>query len=91
MTREEILLTAKGYITKDRAATHGDAENNFATIAHYWNVYLKDKPLISSFDVAMMMALFKVARVQSNNSHIDSYIDACGYMAIAGELGAKCA
>ena len=31
-TRSEILDTAKEYITKDRAATHGDMENNFETI-----------------------------------------------------------
>lgn len=89
MNRSDILRTAEQYITKDRAATHGDAEDSFSTIAHYWNVYLKDKPHISAFDVAMMMALFKVARMQSNGKHLDNYVDLAGYCAIAGELATK--
>ena len=31
-TRTEILDTAKKYVTKDRAATHGDMESNLTTI-----------------------------------------------------------
>jgi hypothetical protein len=31
-TRTDILDTAKTYVTKDRAATHGDAENGFAVM-----------------------------------------------------------
>ena len=44
-TRTEILDTAKKYVTKDRAATHGDMESNLTTIAKLWSVYLETKEI----------------------------------------------
>ena len=38
--RAKVLDTAKGYVTKDRAADHGDMEDNFQRIAVYWNAHL---------------------------------------------------
>jgi hypothetical protein len=84
MNRSQILDTAKTYINKDRAATHGDMENNFETIARYWSVHL-DVP-IDAVDVAVMMNLLKVARIKSNPSHIDNWVDGAGYLACGGEL-----
>lgn len=86
MNRAEILDTAKEFITKDRQATHGSAEDNFGLIAAYWSAHLNKN--ITAHDVAVMMALFKLARMKSNPAHIDSAQDLCGYGAIAGELGA---
>jgi len=40
-TRSEILDTAKQYVTKDRAAQHGDMESNLTTIAKLWSVFLE--------------------------------------------------
>jgi hypothetical protein len=34
----------------------------------------------------MMMTLFKIARIKGNPTHVDSYVDAAGYLAIAGEI-----
>jgi hypothetical protein len=84
MNRSEILDTAKQYITQDRAATHGDAEQNFGVIARYWSIHL-DVP-ITAADVGVMMTLFKVARIKSNPTHLDSYMDGCGYLACSGEI-----
>jgi hypothetical protein len=86
VNRADILDTAKEYVTKDRAATHGDAERNFGLIAAYWSAHLD--AIVTSHDVAVMMALFKLARMKSNPAHIDSAQDLCGYAAIAGEIGA---
>ena len=85
MTRSEILDTAKDYINKDRAATHGDAEDNFTTIAEFWATYL-DLEWLDASDVAMMMVLFKAARFKNNPTHIDNTIDMAGYAALAGEI-----
>ena len=85
MNRSEILDTAKEYVTKDRAATHGDAESNFGLIAAYWSAHLNRN--ISPHDVAVMMTLFKLARARGNPSHVDNAIDAAGYSALAGEIG----
>ena len=85
MDRSQILDTAKEYVTKDRAATHGDAESNFGLIAAYWSAHLNRN--ISPHDVAVMMTLMKLARMKSNPAHADSAIDAAGYSALAGEIG----
>ena len=85
MNRSEILDTAKEYITKDRADTHGDAESNFGLIAAYWSAHLNRN--ISAHDVAVMMTLMKLARMKSNPAHVDSAVDAAGYSALAGEIG----
>tara|TARA_R110000868_G_C10928680_1_gene766193 strand:+ start:483 stop:752 length:270 start_codon:yes stop_codon:yes gene_type:complete len=84
MNRSQVLDTAKGCVTKDRAATHGNMEDNFATIAKYWSVHL-DIP-ITPVDVAVMMALLKAARIKTNEGHEDNWVDGAGYFACGGEL-----
>jgi len=88
-TRSSVLDTAKQYVTKDREATHGDMEDNFEAIAMLWEQYFSYEWSFSPTDVAMMMALLKIARLKSNKDNPDNYIDACGYMACAGELALK--
>lgn len=85
VTRAEILATASQYVTQDRAATHGDAENNFRRIAELWNAYM-DTDTITAIDVAVMLALLKVARIRSNPTHADNWIDIAGYAACGGEI-----
>ena len=84
MNRSEILDTAKQAVTVDRAATHGDAERNFGLIAAHWSAHL-DVP-VSALDVAVMMALLKLARIKSNPENADSFVDVCGYAACGGEI-----
>lgn len=89
MKRAEILDAATQAVTVDRAATHGRAEDNFAEIAGHWTWWLGDRltsPL-SAQDVAQMMVGFKQARAKGNPRHADSFVDLCGYAAIAGEMG----
>ena len=85
MKRADILATASEYVTKDRAATHGDAEDNFRRIAELWNAYLGADD-ITTIDVAVMLALLKVARIRSNPTHADNWIDIAGYAACGGEI-----
>lgn len=93
MTRADILDAAKACITVDRAATHGEAEDSFAWIAGHWNWWLQDKlepgASITPYDVAQMMVGFKQARAKGNPAFHDNAIDAVGYSALAGEIGAK--
>ena len=88
MNRSEILDTAKAYITVDRAAVHGNAENTFGEIAQAWNWWLGGRlsAPVTAYDVGMMMALFKLARAKGNPSHMDSIVDGAGYLALAGEM-----
>lgn len=93
MNRADILNTARDCVTRDRAATHGEAEDNFAWIAGHWNWWLQDKlepgASITPYDVAQMMVGFKQARAKGNPAFHDNAIDAVGYSALAGEIGAK--
>jgi hypothetical protein len=84
VTRADVLDTAKDYVTKDRAAEHGDMETNFSTIAQYWSVHLDAQ--ITPTDVAVMMNLLKVARIKSNPKSKDNWVDGAGYMACGGEI-----
>ena len=91
MTKEEILKKARDLITGDRNETHGDAFQNHAEIAEFWNIFLDKKlqPMasITAEDVALMMVLMKISRnSQGKKSNLDNFIDMCGYAAIAGEI-----
>ena len=87
MNRSDILSTAAEYVTKDRAATHGNVEDNFNRIAGLWSQYLNEE--IGTADVAAMMILLKVARIQSNPCHDDNWIDIAGYAACGGEIAGR--
>lgn len=90
MNRAEILRCVEGIICRDRQDTHGKPEDTFSLIADYWTVYLTQRfgcdSVLDPPDVAALMALFKVARMQVNPQHADNVLDGIGYLAIAGEL-----
>lgn len=86
MNRSETLDHVKEIITKDRQATHGEAENSFAAIASFWGLYLNRT--ITPAQVAEMMVLFKMARQMGNPHHADNLQDLIGYAAIAAEMRA---
>ncbi len=84
MTRAEILDNAKKCVCGQREQDYGSPEDNFGIIGQLWTAYLgKD---ISSVDVAMMMALLKIARIKSGTATDDSFVDLAGYAACGGEI-----
>jgi Domain of unknown function (DUF6378) len=88
MDRAEVLDTAKGYVTKDRNATHGEPEDSFGLIAELWSVTLRHKlaaPL-TGWEVAALMTQLKVARLILNPTNADNWIDGAGYLACGSEL-----
>jgi len=87
MTRNEILDTAKTLINNDRAATHGDAYKMHEVIAEMWSAILGVE--ISATQVALMMAALKLARASENPDHSDNWVDAAGYIALAGEMAGE--
>ena len=88
MTRAEILESASTITCQGREEEYGSPENNFGTIAQYWSTYTG--ALITAEDVACMMALLKIARIQSGKTKDDNYIDLAGYAACAGEIASVC-
>jgi len=85
---EWFLDEARKCITETRKDKYGHAERNFETISDLWNVYLGDrlKGNLSPNDIGVMMALMKIARIASGTQQTDSYVDAIGYLALAGEI-----
>ena len=92
MNREEILKTTIGIVMKDRNATHGNPEDNFASIAEYWSTFLQSKGLLTTDqwlkgdDVAAMMILQKVSRMAKSPEHPDHWVDTAGYAACGGQI-----
>jgi hypothetical protein len=82
--RAEILDTARHLITGDRQADYGDARENFEAIARLWSAYLGTS--VRASDVGALMTLFKLARHRTGNFKPDNYVDAAGYIALAGEV-----
>lgn len=83
MTRRECLETAEHMVNGDREHDYGTPEDNFKTIAGLWSAYLGKE--ISSLDVAMMMALMKIARIKAGTKP-DSFVDLAGYAACGAEI-----
>ena len=87
MKRKEILSKAEQCVNGQRDQDYGKIENNFQTIAELWSAYKGIQ--FSAIDVAMMMALLKVARIKNGGGTGDSFVDLAGYAACAGELAEK--
>lgn len=87
MKRLEILGKAGEVIAKDRNTTHGEPENSFGDIANLWGAYLDRH--FKQEDVAIMLALLKVARLKHNVSNEDNWLDAIGYFACGYEANYK--
>lgn len=84
MQRAKILQLASDAVTVDRAATHGDLEANFATIAAIWSLRIGVK--LTASDVALMMIDLKTTRAWGNRGHEDNWVDIAGYAACGGEV-----
>ncbi len=84
MKSSEILETARELIMGDRNKQNGAALTNHENIARLWTAYKKTP--FTPLDVAMMMALLKIARTQSGMHQDDDYIDGAGYISLAGEF-----
>ena len=84
MTRKEILSKEAECVTGQREQDYGSPEQNFQIIADLWSAYtgLSFEPV----DVAMMMALLKIARIKNGGGTGDSFVDLAGYAACGGEI-----
>lgn len=87
MTRSDILQKAEQCVCGRREQDYGSPEDNFQIIADLWTAY-KGAPF-NSEDVAMMMALLKIARIKSGTATEDSFVDLAGYAACGGEIAGK--
>jgi len=83
--RKRELLEAAIKTVADRGVPYGGVEDNFARIARLWKMHLLNRfgsaPALNSADVAMMMVLMKIARLENQPNHPDSWTDVAGYAA----------
>ena len=84
MKRQKIIEEATRLVSTDREKSYGNKKKNHTNIAKLWSAYL-DKD-VTPHDVAILMALLKIARTKLGDHTIDNYIDLVGYAAIAGEI-----
>ena len=84
---------AKDYLTNaidtiaERSKTHGHYDLTILRTSKLWSDYLERE--IDPMDVAICMALLKLARAMETRSHNDNFLDMVAYIAIAGELAVK--
>jgi hypothetical protein len=91
-TKADLLDAAK-LAVGDRGLNYGRPEDNFARIAAHWNAFLFNRGivasgggLVSASDVAIMCALLKIARLENDPGHHDSWVDLAGYAACGAEI-----
>lgn len=85
MTRSETLDKAKACVCGQRENEYGSPEDNFTAIAGFWSVYKGVE--FTANDVAMMMALLKIARIRTGTATDDSYVDLAGYYHLKSRSG----
>lgn len=85
-TRMETLKAAAKCVCGSREEDYGNPEDNFAVIAALWTAYTGTD--VTPKDVAMMMALLKIARAKVGDK-ADTYIDLAGYAACGAEISAR--
>lgn len=72
MNRLDTLKAAAECVCGSREEDYGSPEDNFAVIAALWTAYTGTD--VTPKDVAMMMALLKIARAKAG-SKPDTYVD----------------
>jgi hypothetical protein len=91
LTRAAVLEKARACVCGEREEDYGSPEDNFKTIAELWEAYLNKARTrgvnvrVEAKDVAVMMALLKIARIAAGGGKADSWIDLAGYAACGAE------
>ncbi|CAB4159655.1 hypothetical protein UFOVP716_18 [uncultured Caudovirales phage] len=86
MRASEVLLSATDIIG-DRGRVYGHPRINQTRIALRLQQMLEIP--VTDYQACLAMVEVKLARLQETPDHIDSYIDACAYLAIACELSTE--
>ena len=81
--RQQLLEEALGIVNGARNTSYGEAEDNFERIAAHWRVFFKNRfgvdVDITPGDVGLLMSLMKIARLEFDPFHKDSWVDLAGY------------
>ncbi len=85
INRGDVLEAAHSLVYGDRQGDYGPPHENFANIAQRWSQLLGVN--LEPWMVGVMMADLKIARIATaKKATPDTFVDICGYAALAGEL-----
>ena len=79
-----LLAEAAELAGGERSRQHGPARQTLGLTAELWSAYLGIDVQVA--DVALLMALLKIARARTGAPILDHFVDMAGYAGIAGEL-----
>jgi Domain of unknown function (DUF6378) len=85
--RGRTLEQARVLIEGQRAADYGPPELNHARIAAGWSEIFERT--VSPHQVALAMAWLKMCRLIHDETNVDSWVDAAGYIALGSELATR--
>lgn len=88
MNREECLKEAYNITNGARDKQYGKPEDCFNRIARLWGAYYGGI-VFTPEDVAVFLALLKIARIRNDATKEDSWIDLAGYAACGCECATK--
>ena len=84
MRAAKLLAEAAKLVGGERSRQHGPARQNLGLTAELWSAYLGVD--IQVADVALLVALLKIARARTGAPDVDHFRDLAGYAGLAGEL-----
>ena len=86
MKIKEVLDRTAQIVLVDRQKEYNQTSKTemHSRIAEAWSATLGR--MVTAHEVALCMVQLKVIRAACQPGHEDSYVDACGYMAIAAEI-----
>lgn len=87
LNRAELLKKAETCVCGHREQDYGSPEDSFDKIAKLWTAYRGEH--FNAVDVAMMMALLKIARISMGTATEDSFVDLAGYAACGAEIAGR--
>ena len=87
MQGTEIIEQAAKLVGGERNEQYGDIVDCHQKIADLWSAYLGSD--VSPQDVAILMALLKIARTKTGAHKLDNYVDLAGYAGVAGEIAER--
>lgn len=87
MTNHREVLKEAASLIAERGREYGPEDACFQRSADLATIVL-NKP-ISKYDVAMILGLNKMARLQESRTKTDHYVDGINYMAFAAQFAAE--
>jgi hypothetical protein len=82
--RSHVLQTAERLVNNERNTQYDEPSADFARTAGMWTAYLGIP--VAMHDVAMCMAMLKIARIRFAPGHLDNYFDLAGYAACGADV-----